>query len=112
MAGLESLLVGAIAALIAGLIAWAAGRRKASSESINILTGTALSLVEPLRLRVNELEARVNALEAEVILEKKERLWRELHAAALIEQLHAAGVPDHITLAEIRILYPNPHLRE
>ena len=105
-----SSLVIVVAALLSGAGAWwaaSAANRKVPSETAHILTETALSLVEPLRERITELEVRVEVLEVEVVLERRERLWRELHAAALAEQLHAAGL-EPVTLHEIRRLYPNP----
>ena len=97
-------------AAVTGLGGWWAARtakRKVPEETASLLTETALSLVEPLRDRITELEGRVTQLEEEVFLERRERYWRELHAAALVEQLHAAGV-DPVTLEEIRHLYPHP----
>lgn len=98
------------AATAAGVGTWLAARtakKKVPEETAHVLTETALSLVQPLRERVEELEERVEALESEVHLERRERRWRERHADALEEQLHAAGIQP-VTLEEIRKLFPNP----
>ena len=96
-------IITAIGTAVAASIA----RRKVPEEAAHVLVSTAIDLVEPLRTRVQELERRVDDLEKEVFLERRERLWRELHAAALEEQLHAAGVMP-VSLEEIRRLYPAP----
>ena len=86
-------------------------RRKVPEETANVLVNTAMELVEPLKTRVTELEDRVEELEREVFLERRERLWREMHNRALVEELRAAGVAEPITIEEIRRMYPKPEQR-
>lgn len=111
---ITGLVVAAAGALSAGG-AWITARiasKKVPSETASILTETALSLVEPLRDRVSQLETRVDELEQEVFNERRERLWREMHNAALIEELRALGVAEPVTLEEIRRMYPHPEQRK
>ena len=106
-----SSLVIVVAAALSGGGAWLAARaanRKVPSETAGILTNTALSLVEPLGNRISELEKRVDELEEEVFLERRERMWREMHNRALVEELHAAGVAEPVTIEEVRRMYPEP----
>lgn len=100
-------LVTAIATVQAARVA----RRKVPEETANVLVNTAMELVEPLKVRIAELEGRVEELEKEVFLERRERLWREMHNRALVEELRAAGVAEPITIEEIRRMYPQPELR-
>lgn len=93
---------------IATVWAAATARKKVPEDTANVLVNTAIGLVEPLNNRVQELEERVTELEVEVGRERKERMWRELHNRALVEELRAAGVAEPITIEEIRRLYPNP----
>ena len=78
-------------------------RRNARVQETDVVTDAALSLLEPLRHRITELEVKVDHLESELQKSERERNQLVRWAATLQAQLTNAGI-DPITLAEIRHL--------
>ena len=62
-------------------------RKKSEAEGVEVITRTALSLIEPLEARVASLEREVEGLEVEV------RLWRELANRRGDQVAAMGGVP-------------------
>lgn len=92
----------------AGTVAgsWAAvrvSRRNARTTETDVVTDAALSLVEPLKTRVQELESKVEYLEEELLKAEKERNQLHRWALTLTGQLHGAGI-DPISFEQIRYL--------
>lgn len=82
-------------------------RRKFNAEAADVLTDTALTLVQPLKLRVAELEAETVVARQEV--EKAAREVSDLRAAvwettALIRRWRSAILAPNATLGQLRTL--------
>ena len=81
----------------------AVSRRNAKTTETDVVTDAALSLIQPLKDRVSELESKVDHLESE--LKKSETERNRLHrwALTLYGQLEGAGI-DPIRFEEIKRL--------
>jgi hypothetical protein len=82
-------------------------RRKFNAEAADVLTDTALTLVQPLKLRVAELEAETVVARQQV--EKAAREVSELRVAvreatAMIRRWRSAILAPNATIGQIRTL--------
>jgi hypothetical protein len=95
-------IIGAVGGLggLGALVASVLGRRKLKAEAADVITDTALTLVEPLQRRVRELEAEA---------EQARRKWREFadgmaDALALIRRWRIAMRSQRVDREELRIM--------
>lgn len=78
-------------------------RKTARTQETDVVTEAALSLVEPLKLRITELEEHVARLEDKLDKADKERTQLHRWALTLTGQLHGAGI-EPISFEQIRYL--------
>lgn len=80
-------------------------RQKTDADATSVLTSVALQLIEPLQLRVSEMEAEIGRMERKILnLEKENALlhkWAQLLYTQVVETGH-----DPISFERVRNLEP------
>ena len=101
METLLTVLIGAMAGAIPGIIAWWLNRKKTKADTADVLVGTAMEMMENLKQRVKELEKEQAELKNEQKRQGIEIEKLRKGAQRLINQIRQLGHEPAWTLEEM-----------
>jgi chromosome segregation ATPase len=82
----------AITAMIAGAIAWVAGRSKNRADVSSVLSATSIEWINELKGEIQRLREKIDRLEAEIVGNEEAYDRLEERHARLVSWLRASGM--------------------